>query len=275
MRCSSTCLRNHECRLRDSLIPPQHVTSSCGRPQDRSRRLWLVSAFTLIELLIVVSILAVLSTLGFVFARGAIEKAREGECISNLRQIGVAFHQFAADHNGRFPGHMLNAGGQSSNDITQIGAIVNRHVPEHLASSGYITDQRVWFCPGQKYYTNKPTPSWASRFNDQGWQRVPSGGPIAATPYVGYNFLTLRSASSLGVPGGGLPSHVINGRVTDNPKLTLVMDFTPPLSQAQSMSSHGNRVNVLRLSGQVITCDLAELQPVGNWRLTAEKILAK
>lgn len=143
------------------------------------------------------------------------------------------------------------------------------------ASSDYITDQKIWFCPSQKYYTNNPSPSWASRFNDQGWQRVPSGGPTAGTPYTGHTFLTLRRASSQVNPDApGFPPHLIIGRVTDNPKLPLVMDIMPPLSQAPSMASHGNRVNVLRLSGQVITCDLAELQTGGNWPLTATRILA-
>jgi len=214
----------------------------------------------------------VLSALVLVFVRGSLEKAREGACISNLRQIGVAFHQFAADNNGRFPGHMQNVGGQNSNDITQVGSIVNMNVPQHLASSGYVTEQSIWFCPGQKYYTNNSSPSWASRFNDQGWQRVPSSGPNKATPYVGYTFLTMRRSGSTGT---GFPSHLVNGRVTDNPKLPLVIDLMPPLSQAQSMASHGKRVNVLRLSGQVITCDLAELQTGGNWPLTATRILAK
>ena len=54
-------------------------------------------AFTLIELLVVISIL--LPALGA--ARGT---ARAMSCMANLRQIGVAFHQFAGENQGRAPG---------------------------------------------------------------------------------------------------------------------------------------------------------------------------
>ena len=60
-------------------------------------------AFTLIELLTVVSIIAVLAAILFpVFARAKIA-AKRAVCLSNVRQSGAAFHLYLADHDDMTP----------------------------------------------------------------------------------------------------------------------------------------------------------------------------
>lgn len=61
------------------------------------------AAFTLIELLIVISIVALLAALLFpVFARSR-ENANRSTCASNLRQIGLATLQYAQDYDQTLP----------------------------------------------------------------------------------------------------------------------------------------------------------------------------
>ena len=59
--------------------------------------------FTLIELLVVIAIIAMLAAILFpVFSR-AREKARQVMCMSNLRQLGMAWEMYAQDHDDTYP----------------------------------------------------------------------------------------------------------------------------------------------------------------------------
>ena len=60
-------------------------------------------AFTLVEILVVIGIVALLAgILLSVFSR-ARNSARTASCASNLRQIGAAFQMYVTDHRGSYP----------------------------------------------------------------------------------------------------------------------------------------------------------------------------
>ena len=59
--------------------------------------------FTLIELLVVIAIIAILAAMLLPSLNKAREKSKQIVCISNLKQIGMAFHLYANDFNGAYP----------------------------------------------------------------------------------------------------------------------------------------------------------------------------
>lgn len=70
--------------------------------------------FTLIELIVVIGIIMLIAAILFpVFAR-ARENAKRAACMSNLKQVGLAFLQYVQDYDERLPNHG-NAANNGSN----------------------------------------------------------------------------------------------------------------------------------------------------------------
>jgi len=93
-----------------------------------------VAAFTLIELLVVISIIAVLAAMLFpVFAR-ARESARRSSCLSNLKQVGLAFMQYNQDYDERYPLSSYDPDG-------------NGHVSWTVSAQPYMKSIQLFRCP--------------------------------------------------------------------------------------------------------------------------------
>ena len=74
-------------------------------PVNRSPNAARYAAFTLIELLVVIAIIALLAAILFPVFQKVRENARRAACLSNEKQIGLAFVQYTQDNDETLPTH--------------------------------------------------------------------------------------------------------------------------------------------------------------------------
>jgi prepilin-type processing-associated H-X9-DG protein len=105
--------------------------------------------FTLIELLLVVTIITILAGLFLPSLVGIRNKAKEMGCSSNLKQNGMAMASYAGDYNNFLPflNRALSQSDQNYNWITNI-YLDGGYLPKakHYFGS-YMPASGVWLCP--------------------------------------------------------------------------------------------------------------------------------
>jgi len=117
------------------------------------------AAFTLIELLLVIALIATLAGLLLPALGRAKEAGRATACLSNLRQAGVALQLYTQDHNNRLP-FMRDQSLTVTNELPG---------PDQVLSN-YLGNVRVLRCPSdlqRLFETTGSSYSWNSLLNGQ------------------------------------------------------------------------------------------------------------
>ncbi len=81
-------------------------------------------AFTLVEMLVVIAIIAILAALLLPAVTASKMRAKRIVCESQLQQLGIAFQSFAHDHNSKFP-MLVSTNDGGSAEFVQNGYLVN------------------------------------------------------------------------------------------------------------------------------------------------------
>ncbi len=130
---------------------PFHQTLITAQPcawrRTKANRPGVQGAFTLVEMLVVIAVIAILVSLLLPSISRAKQKARSVKCVSNLRQLNLGFVTYANDHADQLP--PLNSGGTFNNPIKP-------HNPTNwwyriLSDAHYLPDvsvkRGIWRCP--------------------------------------------------------------------------------------------------------------------------------
>lgn len=197
-------------------------------------------AFTLIELLAVIAVIAILTAILIPVLGSAREQARMAACSSNLRQLGIGVQLYAAEHADTTPpflhpasGHPVHNTGAFIADGRGFGALVHEEIGGP-SQNNYIDSIEPLFCP------SLPEEVFANDLYLRP-EQITQADPVERIGYIWIYF-----------PGSNIRD---NSKVTTEfPRRPLAWDYGPgayAFSEQLSLRSHEGGINVLHIGGHI------------------------
>lgn len=232
------------------------VRPNSGQGKDRMLMLsagggTTARGFTLIELLVVIAIIAILAVLLFPVMGKMRESAQASQCISNLRQVGIAGLLYAGEHQGKW----LTV--DEPNGLPMWDVI--------LLDGGYLSSEKCAFCPAwaPKTYQSWATygVTWRGEANapdDVGviQQRLASNYHVLVATI---NLMAIQKPSKYVIMADSYTT-----RFGPNGVQYPIIQGTGPYDEMHLR--HGNRANILFADGHVAALAGVDLPEVGwHW----------
>ncbi|OGV38847.1 MAG: hypothetical protein A2020_13015 [Lentisphaerae bacterium GWF2_45_14] len=124
----------------------------------KTYKLFIWKNFTLIELLVVISIIAILASMLLPALKQSREKAKEIQCLGNVRQCVMGSIQYAGDYYGFTPPTYVPLytisgpnGSINGDDVRWAGM---------LYILGYISNKEIFTCPNDLAIAKEVYPTW-------------------------------------------------------------------------------------------------------------------
>jgi prepilin-type N-terminal cleavage/methylation domain-containing protein len=227
--------------------------------------------FTLIELLTVIAIIGILAAILIPVVGKVRESARVSVCASNLRQLGLGIHLYAADNNDETPpnrdpgnpnlakanleGTYLGTQTANNTDTRTLGWLTPKTIGG-LSDNDYVDELGVLICPSLKDGVYD---------SGTGYKRpheIHRGNPIMRSGYGWIYRVTGLSTTQ---------QHLYNDKITDrNQNAPYAFDFGwkngagPQGTIMGNFPSHDGVMNVLHLGGHISKASITEVNAKAN-----------
>ena len=144
-------------------------------------------AFTLIELLVVIAIIAILAALLLPALAAAKRKAQRINCVSNIKQVGIAFRLWEGDNGDRYPMSVSTLNNGAKEKVYSTG---NTPPPAgygvtnvFVVMSNELSTPKVVFCPSDNV-RNYTTNFTALKYNSANLSYFVCGDAIETYPQM-------------------------------------------------------------------------------------------
>jgi prepilin-type N-terminal cleavage/methylation domain-containing protein/prepilin-type processing-associated H-X9-DG protein len=226
-------------------------------------------AFTLIELLVVIAIIAILAAILFPVFAQARESARQTSCLSNVKQLSLAWVLYLGDNDETFPPHVTERTAPAGTPDT---AEARAPYSYKTKLNPYVKSAQVYKCPSAPTWPEPAAGKWfttdyGNNHNEANLSNASKQAWYIANPDFGFNETVTLSA--IGYPArfitigdagraSGLPSR---GGLYPQPWAFDDSALEDSKQQARFLARHRDRGNIAYSDGHA-----KSVRPNDTWR---------